>query len=126
MVAASLQDIICRAVIHGLVVGFLWLPTFSVILGLGFIAVGVVLVARGRKNLSRLGRSAVTLIAVSTAIRATAVCLADVGHWSEWGGGAFHGAFIVLYGLIGCGVVRALDTAARSVRRRPGVGAVAR
>lgn len=120
MVAASPEELISRGVIHALLVGWRWLPAFTVVLGLVFIAVGVVLVARVRKNLSRPGRIVVAVITVWTAVVATVVFLDDVRHWGDWGGGGFQAGFIVLYGLVGCAIVWAVDTGVRTLRRRPG------
>jgi hypothetical protein len=121
MVAAAVQDVISRGVIHGVRVGWWWLPTVTEVLGLGLIALGVVLVARGWKHLRRPGRIAIAVIAVWTAVAATAVVLNDVRHWGDFGGGVFQGAFMVLYGLMGCAIVWAVDTGVRTVRRRPGL-----
>jgi hypothetical protein len=62
----------------------------------------------------------VAVLAVWTSVGATAVFLDDVRHGGDWGGGITQSAFIVLYGLIGCAVVWAVDWTVRKLRHRPG------
>jgi ABC-type Co2+ transport system permease subunit len=98
--------------------GWWWLLAVGMTLGLVFVTAGVFLVARRRKNLSRPGRIAVVVIAAWACLGATAVFLDDVRHGGDWGGGIVQGASIVLYGLIGCAVVWAVERTLKKVLRR--------
>src|SRR5579871_1245172 len=127
MIAASphvqtgTTELISRGSSHAYLGAWWWLLMLGMVLGLVVVASGVVLVARGRKNLTRPGRIAVAVLAVWVSVAATAVFLGDVRSGGDWGGGVFQAAVMVLYGLVGCMVVWTVDRTVQKLRRRPGL-----
>jgi ABC-type Fe3+-siderophore transport system permease subunit len=105
--------------IHGHLVGSLWLLRVGIVLAFGLVVAGAVLMARHRKSLSRPARIVVVGIASLAAWAAIAVLLDAGQSGHDWGDAAVSVAFIVLYGLVGCAIVFAVDRTVMKIRRRP-------
>jgi hypothetical protein len=72
-------------------------------------AAGVVYVVRRTPRLTRPARFLVVIVGVWTILAAGTVFVQDLRPAHDWGGALVSGFFIVLYGLIGCGVVLLVD-----------------
>lgn len=79
---------------------------------------GVLIVVRWNRRLTRPGRVLVGIVSLWTIVVAAAVFVQELRPGDDWGGALVSTAFIVLYGLIGCGVVFLADPFARQFRRR--------
>ena len=75
---------------------------------------GVVFVVRRNRRLSRAARVVVAVIAAWTLVVAAVLFVQDA---SDWRGAFWTDAFVVLYGVIGCGVVFGVDAVARRLRQ---------
>ncbi len=94
------------------------LVIFAIVVYLGLLVAGIAFVARASSGLGRAGKIAVGIVGLWTVVGAVAAFL-DLYHGSDWAGSALSSSFIVVYGLVGAGVVLAIDWTARRLRRRP-------
>jgi hypothetical protein len=92
----------------GLVVLFVVIAVFALDVA------GVILVVRRKSRLRRAARGAIGGVAVLTV---TAGIVIFFQNASDLVGSAAVSAFVVLYGLIGCGAIFVLDSVVRWLRR---------
>ena len=81
-------------------------------------AAGIVFVVRRNRRLTRPGRLLVGIVAVWTVAAAIAVFVQELQPGDDWWGAFVSSSFIVLYGLVACGVVFLVDSLVRRLRRR--------
>ena len=95
-----------------------WSPLLLVaILGfVGLVIAGVWTIARAAKRMSRPAKIAVGLVAVWTTVFAIVAFLGAFRPRDDWRGGVLEASFAVAYGLVGSGIVWAVDKAAKRLR----------
>ncbi len=94
------------------------LVIFAIVVYLGLLVAGVAFVVRASGRLGRAGKIAVGIVGLWTVVGTVAAFL-DLYRGSDLAGSALSSSFIVVYGLVGAGVVLATDWTARRLRRRP-------
>lgn len=78
---------------------------------------GTVLAVRGFGRLSRFGKVLVVAGALYTGLASVTVFVQELSPARDWWGAFVSSAFIVLYGVVVCGVVFVLDASAKRLRR---------
>jgi len=96
-----------------------WASALLIVATLGFVGLviaGVWVMARAAKRMSRPAKIAVGFVAVWTTVFAMVAFLDAYRPSGDWRGGVVEASFAVLYGLVGSGVVWAVDKAAKRLR----------
>jgi len=113
-VTTSLQ---VSATHHSGLIGLVILLVLLAVLALDI--AGVVLVVRRNRQLSRAARIVIAVVSAWTLVVALILFVQNAG---DVGGAIVTSAFVVLYGLIGCGVVFLVDAVVRRIRRPKALG----
>lgn len=96
-----------------------WASALLIVATIGFVGLviaGVWVVARAARRMSRPGKIAVGLVGLWTTVFAMVAFLDAYRPNGDWRGGVVEASFAVLYGLVGSGIVWALDKAAKRLR----------
>ena len=100
---------------HAIIPAWAW--ALLVLEYLGLLIVGVVVVVRATRRMSRPATIVVGVLGVWTIAGTIAVFL-DLDRSGDWRGGALSSSFVVVYGVVGAGVVWAIDRAVNLLSRR--------
>ena len=96
-----------------------WASALLIVATLGFVGLviaGVWVMACAAKRMSRPAKISVGLVAVWTTVFAMVAFLDAYRPNGDWRGGVVEASLAVLYGLVGSGIVWAVDRAAKRLR----------
>jgi hypothetical protein len=93
-----------------------WAVALVYIAILGVLVVGVRVMARAAKQMSKPGRIVVEVAAVWASVFAIVAFLDAYRPTGDWRGGLVEVAFVVLYGLVAAGIVWTVEKAAKRFR----------